>query len=469
MPEEGFSLVNEGIKTTLPAQEVNLGKRKKSDDQDSLAEVQVVPSRVDEVDLGGFWGNHQAHPHLDGDAAVPQKRARIGARQARPLGLVIDENTMLSRDELLEGQQHFIGNQAILIRELATRQAIVAAKARIERMLSKPIAMADCAPELNEFWNSVGAALRASHAQAGSETREHKRAGTSREAPAQDQPSQIEDTDLGTGPDFGGGDIPEPEVRRRHPNIESAGTPVGLSSGGIGTEVARSGHFGGAMPWSDYLELGMSAGLQSDSSVSGCGSEHNWHDFESAFGQAAGTTRTVGQGPQWESEDETQAGDEALVRHRQHRSRVARSLSRDRINWPRSAEGRTGSQTGSQSGHEQDLSRHGEGHFAEGPSLTQERLAFERETSQFLEYVRAILRDAGGASSFSFSDVFSIHGRRDVSANAFYHILCKLSVRVYLSASFVQSTTLINIFSMSTYHSPFLSGSPAPETGGPVS
>ena len=55
----------------------------------------------------------------------------------------------------------------------------------------------------------------------------------------------------------------------------------------------------------------------------------------------------------------------------------------------------------------------------------------ERETSQFLDYVRSILKDAGGgANSFSFSDVFAIHKRRDVAASAFYHILCRFALGI---------------------------------------
>ena len=72
------------------------------------------------------------------------------------------------------------------------------------------------------------------------------------------------------------------------------------------------------------------------------------------------------------------------------------------------------------------LGEEGEEHGPGVSALTQERLTSERETGRFLEYTRSILKDAGGATSFSFSDVISIHKRRDVAANAFYHILCKL-------------------------------------------
>ncbi|GJJ78810.1 meiotic recombination protein REC8, fungi type [Entomortierella parvispora] len=434
MPEEGFPVIDEGMETTLPELEVNLGKRKRPGEQDPMSEAQVVPSLVGEVDLEDLGGDDQGHLYPEANRDDVQKRARIGSRQTKSLGLVIDENTMLSREELLEGQEHFMGHQAMLIRELATKQATSDAKARIERMLSKPIAFADCAPELHEFWDSAGTSLRANLADAGFETQAHKRAGkTGRDIPAQYQSLQLADMDLGVGHDFGY-DILEPEVRRRHPSVESGGTPVGLGvGGGGGGGVSGSGHFGGVMPWSDYL---VTTGAQSDSSVNGSGSEQNWNDFESAFGQTAGTTRAAGQGPQWESEDEMQSEDGAQARRRPRiaRSRSgskSRSLSRDRTGWPRSSEREAGSQTGSLGGHEQALSQDEGGRFAEGPGLTQERLALERETSQFLDFVRSILRDAGGAAtSFSFSDVFSIHGRRDVSANAFYHILTLSSMGI---------------------------------------
>ncbi|KAI7820839.1 hypothetical protein BC939DRAFT_457077 [Gamsiella multidivaricata] len=60
--------------------------------------------------------------------------------------------------------------------------------------------------------------------------------------------------------------------------------------------------------------------------------------------------------------------------------------------------------------------------YQEQPGETLERAIIERETVNFLEYVRSILRDAK-TNSLMFSEVTAAHRRRDVAAAAFYHIL----------------------------------------------
>ncbi|KAG0049359.1 hypothetical protein BGZ83_005844 [Gryganskiella cystojenkinii] len=453
MPTEGFPDADEGAAngggSSPQADITNLGKRKQPHDQEPLNQVQTVPATNMSSGFDDFGLDQQEPQPNESDAEVPQKRARADVaspRKPRVLGLIIDDQTMLSREDLLEDKEHFMRDQALLIQDRAAKRAALDVKTHIEMMLSQPSVLTDCAPELKEFWSSATSRGVGRHPRPESEIRDQAsivQQGATRAEPKNFLAVDFE-FDAGTG--IGGDDYPELEIRRRHPSTGSGGTPVDLvgAGGGLATGSGEiGGHFGGTMPWSEYFGLGANTGAQSDPSVTD--SDHHLQEFGSAFDFTHEATDPERQRTVWETENETTRGrDEARTRgqRRHRRPGMSRSRSesgsRDPVHptWPRRIGGgnRVGSHTGSSiSDHDRTTAATGATDDEETAvtTVTQERMALERETGQFLDYVRLILKDAGGgANSFSFSDVISIHKRRDVAASAFYHILSLSTIGV---------------------------------------
>src|SRR5690554_3734954 len=85
------------------------------------------------------------------------KRSRIGEQQRKTVGLVIDDHTMLTREEIIDARDNFLQNQAKLIRERDARQEIATARARIDRLLNRPLGVTNVGPDLDAFWNTASA------------------------------------------------------------------------------------------------------------------------------------------------------------------------------------------------------------------------------------------------------------------------------------------------------------------------
>ncbi|KAF9192299.1 hypothetical protein BGZ50_008661 [Haplosporangium sp. Z 11] len=350
---------------------------------------------------------------LDAELMVPLlKRSRIGERQRKAVELVIDNHTMLTREEIIDARDNFLQNQAKLIRERDTRQEIATARARIDRFLIRPLGVTNVGPDLDAFWNTASAHtnIDVSHG----------------DSPLLSAGIFNADQDI----IFLGEELPEPEVRRRDESLGSGGTPAGANIAPFGVSSTSSSRPGGSTPWASDLHTNVDYTT---------GSDRPWNDFEMAFDQATdGLTRrhrsnSVGSLTSLGSGSCGKREDTPLTRRRRTVPEDGRPHSQDRSR---------GTSRGLDDGHGggsgpgsslnardlfmdiDELAEGMGGQQVEAPSTTQDHQANERETTSFLKYVRSLLKDAD-ANLFLFSDVVAGHRRRDIAASAFYHVLGK--------------------------------------------
>ncbi|KAG0204676.1 hypothetical protein BGX33_008355 [Mortierella sp. NVP41] len=432
MPEKGFANMDEGSVvpglSESPTTERTLGKHPRTEVEARTAE-QFVPENYDLLDDFLFDGrdqNMQAGAEMEGTAQV--KRSKTGTKQHKPVGLVFDERTVLSDDELRAFRDNFLRDQADIIREREAKQELSSAKARIDTLLGQPLGIAGFGQDLSAFWNIAGAhtlAVDTPERRGGNLFTEQ-----ARNAPLISARGAHDASLFGAGQDdmlFMNEDVPELETGRHLVNPPSAGTPAGMSTGGFGLDSVGSGdRHGGQLPWDQGFRS--SAGGRSENLTD---SDHHWQDFDSAFDQAAGDLfqrrRRTGS---VDSRSSAESGalrarpfgglngeeeDEPLVRRRRHQSLLKRSS-------------RTPSQDSIQAGSsslfrdiDDGLAGDGGGGGG-GVGGTQERVALEKATANFLGYIQSLLKPTN-ATSFSFEEVISPHRRRDVAAAAFYHVL----------------------------------------------
>ncbi|KAF9944713.1 hypothetical protein BGZ65_011703, partial [Modicella reniformis] len=217
---------------------------------------------------------------------------------------------------------------------------------------------------------------------------------------------------------------PELELRRQA-SAHTGNTPMDLGIGDIGvSSLGSSERLGGHMPWSIDVRAGVDTRSEHSS-----GSDRLRRDFETIFDPTLGIpvkrqrklSATSGSFALQDLQDE-----HLNKRYRHLTPTGSRSGSQ-----PRSSS-HYGSQWGSRATSRQrddGATRESstDDYFMADPgaqehSESQERITLDRETINFLNYIRSILREAN-ARSFSFSDVISVHRRRDVAASAFYHVL----------------------------------------------
>ncbi|KAF9208556.1 hypothetical protein BGZ49_008423 [Haplosporangium sp. Z 27] len=327
-------------------------------------------------------------------------------RQPKSMKLIIDDHTMLPRENILESEENFQLNQTALIQKRRLKQNIAYARECIVSFMSRPLGVSGYGPDLEAFWGSASVRTIAT-------------LSTGQLHNAAPQVEQFDDGPFlfDTEQDM----LPEPpepeEVRRRQMSVDTA-TSMDLGGGGFGLGGSR---IVGHMPWSVDLHASVSA----QSEHSSAGSEYLRREFEAAFDKAPGRP-TQGQRARLGGLNE-----ESLMRSRntrRGRSRsqtgsrdISRGTSRQRANSV-DAGGSGSSMSGYDPfsdlvGQHEDITM-----YQQNPGVTPSQLVVERETVNFIEYVRSILREAN-TNSFSFEDVITIHRRRDVAASAFYHIL----------------------------------------------
>ncbi|KAF9351883.1 hypothetical protein BGX26_010180 [Mortierella sp. AD094] len=352
--------------------------------------------------------------------AIPQRYPRVGERQPKSSRLIVDEHTMLPRESMLESRENFQLYQAALIREREFKQAVLSAKALIEGFMTRPLGISGYGPDLATFWSSASARTIATSA-----TKQHGNI-TAQVDQFNDTPLFFDaerDVDMSTEP-------PEPEeVRRRHMSIDIATTPVDLGASGFGLGDIGSSKHSSHMPWS----IDMRASVSARSEHSSAGSDRLRRDFEATFDKALGRPtqgqRTPSDSNQGLSELDD-LDDEPLIRRRHHTQRghsgfrsreSSRGASRQRAS---SADGgEPSSSTGAYDPILDLVGQQDDGTMNQGTSNASEKhVVVERETINFMGYVRSILIEAN-TNIFSFEDVISVHGRRGVAASAFYHIL----------------------------------------------
>ncbi|KAF9947309.1 hypothetical protein BGZ70_002749 [Mortierella alpina] len=314
---EGFHVEDDALVPITNEPFEALGKRKREDvDAGALTTIAEQEKRFTPTQHDDFEGlpfdNHEQGGELE--VSTAKKKARTEGWQRKPAGLVIDYNTMLSREELLDSRDNFLRNQESLHREREAKQATASAKALIDQLLAHPLSVSNVGPDLSSFWSVAGAHAWIDRGA----TR-----GTDEANPG--ALSALGSTfDDNTPFMLGVNEVPyteeeplELEIRRRQQSSDSMSTPAGMSAG-------------------DF-KLG------------------NVHDMPMNM--------------QHEPLDLDDHRDEEL-----------------------------------------------------GP--TQARLVYEQETSNFLEYVRARLKESH-AHSVSFDDLISVQRRRGVAASAFHHVLSK--------------------------------------------
>ncbi|KAF9114771.1 hypothetical protein BGX27_009892 [Mortierella sp. AM989] len=338
---------------------------------------------------------------------APQGRPRIGERHSKTSKLIIDDHTMLPRENILESRENFQLYQAALIRDHQFKQAAASARARIEGLMSRPLCISGYSLDLATFWSS------ASVRTINTAVADQSRIGAMQAGQIADGPllfDMEQDADMFFEP-------PEPEVRRRQMSADTAATPIDLGGGVFGPGSIDSSKHSSHMPWS----IDMRASVSARSEHSFAGSDHLRQDFETTFNQALGR-------PVQSPLEFADLNDEPLIRRRHHKQRGhtgSRSGSRDssRDSSQPWVSIRDGGQSPLVAAYDPFLGEQEDAAVdLHAISATQERIVVERETVNFMRYVRSILREAN-ASSFSFEDVVSVHQRRDVAASAFYHIL----------------------------------------------
>ncbi|KAF9169674.1 hypothetical protein BGX20_010013 [Mortierella sp. AD010] len=398
----------------------SLGKHRHDREHDGYLQV-AEPDFLQAEDVYMHDSREQdADMNLDLVEAIPQARLRIGERQPKLSRLIIDEHTMLPRENMLESKENFQLHQAALIRERESKRAVLTAKARIEGFMTRPLCISGYGPDLATFWSSASARTVTT-----SVAKHH--VNTTAEADQfNDTPlffSAKRDVDMSTEP-------PEPEeVRRRHMSADIATTPVDLGGDGFGLGDIGSSNHSSHMPWS----IDMRASVSTHSEHSSAGSDRLRRDFEAAFDKAIGRPTQGRRTPSDTDQAPMELGgldDEPLIR-RCHHTQRGNSASRSRESSRGASRQRTssadrGEPNSSMGAYDPILDLVGQqDDGAMNPSASnasEKHVVIERETINFMGYVRSILTEAK-TNIFSFEDVISVHGRRDVAASAFYHIL----------------------------------------------
>ncbi|KAG0314537.1 hypothetical protein BGZ99_008069, partial [Dissophora globulifera] len=363
--------------------------------------------------------------HQDDDAGLVPQQARCGVRLPRSKRLTVDINTELPPQDVITDRVNYPAIQAELMRDLDLKHEAMRVKAWINSMLELPHGVVCVSPELKEFWISVS-----TRSIDNMPLRPRGRATIQNDSHADEKDVHNDiDPDIGRFEDLP--EPPEPEMRRRHPSTDTTSASAGLEISGIGG-VALDHRRSGIMPWS--FDLRTSADGRSEHSSGG--SDRLGQEFETIFDPTTGKNvrrQRKASGTSRSSVDLADMQDETLSNRRQGylaRSRSAsRSQDASRASSRHRADG--GSQGASMDSHglftefgDQDADEIGGASSSQAlnPIATEERRVIERETVNFLSYVRSILREAN-AASFSLSDVISVHHRREVAAAAFYHIL----------------------------------------------
>ncbi|KAG0294730.1 hypothetical protein BGZ96_000566 [Linnemannia gamsii] len=430
MPEQGFTIGDDGSILSgfpeTPAIGKSLGRYS---GEESIQDERTVPensSIFDDILMDNRDQDMPFDAEMDGEAGQVAKRHRSGSRQRKPVGLATDEKTILSEEDLKAFRDNYAHDQAKIIRDREAKATLTSAKAHIDRSLFQPLGITGFGTDLGNFWS-----IAATHEL--DNVRMDRRGDVLPiEQPRNARPifarSTREQSWLpGDEDPLFMDEVPEPERARRLTNPPSSGTPAGASigTGGFGLDSVSSK--GGPLPW-EKEALGRSVGGRSERSSD---SNHPWQDFDAAFDQGTGTgslfprrRRTGSLDSRSSAESGTARGartfeglgeeeDEPLIRRRRHQSILVqtRTPSRD------SARGRQPLFFGGVSGEmAEDVGGGG------GTGATQERLALERATANFLGYTRSLLKPLN-VTSFSFEDIIAPHRRKDVAAAAFYHIL----------------------------------------------
>jgi hypothetical protein len=460
MPEQGFAIGdNESIFFGFPETSAtgrSLGKHPR---EVSVQGERIVPENSDIFDDILMNGRDQdmafdvemgGDAEMDGDAAQAVKRQRRGSRQRKPMGLVTDEETILSEQALKAFRDNYAHDQAKIIRDREAKDTLTSAKAHIDKFLVQPIGITGFGTDLGSFWST--AATHTLDTVGMDRRREVLPIEQPRGAwPISARGAREQSWLPGDEDPLFADEVPEPERGRRLTNPPSAGTPAGASTGigGFGLDSVSSK--GGPLSW-EKEALGRSIGGRSERSSD---SDHPWQDFDTAFDQGRGTDTLFPRRRRAESVDsrssvESRAArgarafgglegeeDEPLIRRRRHQSILAQS--------------RTPSQDSAR-GRQPTLFEDVGGEIAEdvsgggGTGATQERLALERATANFLGYTRSLLKPLN-ATSFSFEDIVAPHRRKDVAAAAFYHILGKrLVLPCIVHRKLVVSRWMTNFF-----------------------
>ncbi|KAF9280370.1 hypothetical protein BGZ68_007292 [Mortierella alpina] len=426
---EGFRVDDDALVPMTQEPVEALAKRKR-DEVDAAVltttadqEKQFVLALNDDFE-GLPFDSHEQGPEFE--AFTVNKKPRTEGRQRKPAGLVIDHNTMLSREELLDSRDNFLRNQEDLHREREAKQAIARAKTLIDKLVVHPLSVTNVGPDLVSFWSVAG-----THTWTDRETAAGMDEENSRLLSALD--NTIEEgahLPLGLNEVTYADEEPlEMEVRRRQQSSDSMSTPVGMSAGDFKLGSTSSGHRLDQMPWS----MEAHGSLQSTSA-----SESRSQDFDSAFIQASEKpsrrrrATSLGSVSSTDSVLRWDLNEDSLTRRRRTLMGTSRSPSRERSlhsagvsrNQGNDEDGGPGSST---KAHDMPMDIQGEqldvdGHRDEELGQTQARLAYEQEASSFLEYVRTRLK-GDKVHSISFDDLISIQRRRNVAASAFHHVL----------------------------------------------
>ncbi|KAG9062954.1 hypothetical protein KI688_004554 [Linnemannia hyalina] len=438
MPEQGFVIGDDGSIfpgfPDTPATARALGKHLR---EESALSERIVPESNDIFDdllLDDRYPDVPFGEEMDGAVAGAGqvKKQRSGSRQRKPAGLKSDEETILSEEELKAFRDNYISDQAGIIRDRDAKETVASVKAHIDKLLIQPLGIAGFGTDLGNFW-SIAATHALDHARVrhrgdvlSIEQPRNGQAGTARGTREQSWLSGDED------PLFMD-EVPDPERGRRLTNPPSADTPAGVSTGGFdGLDSVSINSRGRPLPWEEEA-LGRSVGGRSERSSD---SDHPWQDFDAAFDQGAGCVlfsrrrrRTRSVDSRSSAESGTVRGaialgvglegeeDEPSIRRRRHQSILGRSRT------PSQDRGRHHSPFEDVGGEIEEDVVGGDGSgIGGGTGATQERLAIEKATANFLAYTRSLLKHLN-ATSFSFEDVIAPHRRKDVAAAAFYHIL----------------------------------------------
>ncbi|KAF9932474.1 hypothetical protein BGZ67_004713 [Mortierella alpina] len=427
---EGFLVEDDAQVPTTHEPVEALGKRKRNDvDFAVLAttvdqEKQFVPTIRDDFEGLPFDSHEQ---QLEFEVSTVKKKPRTEGRQRKPTGLVIDHNTMLSREELLDLRDNFLRNQENLHCEREAKQATACAKALIDRLLAHPLSVSNVGPDLISFWSTAGAHTWAD--------RDATRGMDEENYPTLSALDSIFDD--GTPFPLGAKEVAymeeepfELEIRRRQQSSDSMSTPIGMSAGDFKLGGMSSGHHLDRMPWS----MEVHGSLQSASA-----SDNRSQDMDSALMQASekpplrrratslGSVSSADSALRWD------LNEDPLTRRRRTLTGISRSPSRERSGHSTGASRKRGNEEDGDGGPSSSADAHDmpmniqdlldlDGHRDEELGQTQARLAYEQEAYNFLEYVRGRLK-RDNVHSVSFDGLISVLRRRSVAASAFHHVL----------------------------------------------
>lgn len=435
---EGFRVDDDALVPMTPEPVEALAKRKR-DEVDAAVltttadqEKQFVPTLSDDFEDLPF-DSHEQGPEFE--AFTVKKKPRTEGRQRKPAGLVIDHNTMLSREELLDSRDNFLRDQEDLHRERGAKQAIACAKTLIDKLVVHPLSVTNVGPDLVWFWSVAGTHTWTDREAAGGMDEENSRMLSALDNTIEEGahlPLNISEVTYADEEPL------ELEVRRRQQSSDSMSTPIGMSAGDFKLGVTSSGHRLDQMPWS----MEAHGSLQSTSA-----SDSRSQDFDSAFIQASEKSSrrrratSLGSVSSTDSVMRWDLNEDSLTRRRRTLMGTSRSPSRELSlhsagvsrNQGNDEDGGPGSST---EAHDMPMDIQGElldvdGHRDEELGQTQARLAYEQEASSFLEYVRTRLK-GDKVHSISFDDLISIQRRRNVAASAFHHVLSKFCDDVVL-------------------------------------